>query len=68
MADVDKIAAEAHEQFGLKIPAILEAETEGEVAVTLRLAVRDDPESKLAGEALNYLASRKLRGAHGQHL
>lgn len=33
---VSKIATEAHEMFGLKIPAILEAKTDGDVAVILR--------------------------------
>lgn len=39
--EVSKIAAEAHEKFGLTIPVILDASTDGGVAVVLRRARRD---------------------------
>lgn len=48
MADVSKIAAESHEKFGLKIPLILEAKTDGSVAAVLRGAIRDNIESAYA--------------------
>jgi hypothetical protein len=60
----DKIATKAHEKFGLTIPATLGAETDGDVAVVLRDAVREDPDSPVAGEALRFLESHKLKGAY----
>lgn len=45
---VSKIAAEAHEKFGLTIPSILDAETDGDVAAVLRGAIRDNIASAYA--------------------
>lgn len=68
---VSKIAAEAHETFGLKIPAILEAKTDGDVAVILRaerrtlIATGRQDHLAIADEAERFIHDRHLhRGAY----
>jgi hypothetical protein len=68
---VSKIAAEAHETFGLKIPAILEARTDGDVAVILRaerrtlIATGHKDHLAIADEAERFVRARHLhQGAY----